>query len=653
MKARVAASALFFTYNNTPMKKCYWSRLRVLTWAVLFAAGSFASCSDDDKKGDNPPPPPPPVELKDQIEYDGGKLIDIKSAIFDVEDTDLYTFYLSPTAGVVDVAGMEAANDYLLVQVRNPKGSVNVDTDTFEIAYKDIRVKKQTMSDIEKVQLMADLMAETQRLNLYVEVVLKTGKKLLARYNNTCVETLPVALENQFELDRQITEIGSVVAWNNPLEATTTYYFYKQSGITAPSADLSADMEIIVPDDMKTDDIDLFKADPAKLKIACGEFRNSAGTTGKFSLTRNEGTLTLAIDALDNNSHLRAAYTGAFAAGSTVRNYLKIKIGDKTAETELTRIFRYSKGLTSYYGFGTNNAETPEGLMVAGQYAFHFGAGNLAIGTTADVGKVDNPYDFKLFDYETYETYDVKNTNGFDITGTITTKGTPEKLYLKFSVEFPHLNMTAEGEWFGDATAAEEFDLTPVKPFEPHLTIVTKDNEGLVQKKITRMEVRMEQNKSIRGNKINAYFFYFIPEGFDESEGVESGYISQLMIPEGYLNRTELGLGTAQDGLYWSFKYAFCENSLQYGQSGYSEKYTFGGATTYGNCPDDAKVTVVRKEDKTWEVSFFMTDSGSSTNFAGEAVPWGSQNKLSIEWRGPATKYSGTTKKNDLTDADY
>lgn len=101
------------------MKKLNSSRLRLLTWAVLFAAGGFASCSDN---GGDEPAPAPPVELKNQIEYDGGKLIDIKSVIFDVEDTDLYTFYLSPTAGITDIAGMSAAKDYLAVVVRNPKG---------------------------------------------------------------------------------------------------------------------------------------------------------------------------------------------------------------------------------------------------------------------------------------------------------------------------------------------------------------------------------------------------------------------------------------------------------------------------------------------------------------------------------------------------
>ena len=46
--------ALFSSINFKPMKTSYWSRLRVLTWAVLFAAGSLASCSDDDDKSLTP-----------------------------------------------------------------------------------------------------------------------------------------------------------------------------------------------------------------------------------------------------------------------------------------------------------------------------------------------------------------------------------------------------------------------------------------------------------------------------------------------------------------------------------------------------------------------------------------------------------------------
>ena len=73
--------------------------------------------------------------------------MDIKSAIYEVEDTDLYTFYLSPSNGVTGMDDMTAVNDFLRIAVRNPKGTVNTETDEFEIAYKDIAVNRNTLED--------------------------------------------------------------------------------------------------------------------------------------------------------------------------------------------------------------------------------------------------------------------------------------------------------------------------------------------------------------------------------------------------------------------------------------------------------------------------------------------------------------------------
>lgn len=78
--------------------------------------------------------------------------------------------------------GMSEANDYLRVMVRNPKGTVNTESDTFEISYKDISIKEATMKDVKSVKLSADYLSETSRLNLYVEVEMESGKTLLARY---------------------------------------------------------------------------------------------------------------------------------------------------------------------------------------------------------------------------------------------------------------------------------------------------------------------------------------------------------------------------------------------------------------------------------------------------------------------------------------
>lgn len=637
------------------MKKCYWSRLRVLTWAVLFTAGGFASCSDDDEKD---PTPPPPVELKDQIRYGDGEPADVKSAIFDVEDTDLYTFYLSPTAGVTDLAGMSAAKDYLRVTVRNPKGTVNTASDTFEISYKDISVKKQTMTDVEKVQLSADLVKETQRLNLYVEVTLKSGKTLLARYANTCTEAVPQKLDNQFELDKAITAIGSVVEWYNPAEGYTTYYFYTQSGVTAPSAATPADMRITVADGTETAAVDLSKADPEKVKVICGEFQTGEGATGTLGLSKNaDGTeLTVTIDALKGGSRLRAAYAGAFATGTASSNTIKVTEAGTPEEAGLKRVFGYKESIMNNFAFGLADAEAPAGLM-EGHYAALLGLSNGVIGTTIDLATEGSKCTFALYDYTTYTTYDIAKIAG--VTGTVTTSGTAQRLYLRFSVAFPD-GPTVEGEWFGDVTAAEAVDLTPVKPFSPHITITKADGEVKMEKPILSMEMRKENNYRLRGGDpqyggatFDAYFFYLRVDGSDEPIDDKFGtYVYPiLMIPASYIPSTDLKLIEGGDGLHWNFQFMNNENLLQNASTGYSEKYTMFSSTS-GYCPDDAMVTVVRNADKTWKITFTMTESGSLPDYKGDPQAWGSKNKLVVEWEGPATKYSGT-KKNDLTDADY
>lgn len=631
------------------MKKLNSSRLRVLTWAVLFAAGGFASCSDDGND-DNPPPP---VELKNQIEYDGGKLIDIKSAIFDVEDTDLYTFYLSPSAGITDLAGMSAAKDYLKVVVRNPKGTVNTASDTFEISYKDISVKKQTMNDAEKVQLSADLVAETSQLNLYTEVTLKSGKTLLARYNSTCTEAIPQKLENQFELDKSITQIGSVVEWLDPADGSATWYFYAQSDVTAPSDAMPAGLQITFAEGVETANIDLSTADPAKVRVLCGAFKNGEGTTGALGFSKNaDGTgLTVSLDARSGGSRLRAAYAGAFVSGYKSSDRIQVTAAGTPEQAGMKRVFRYKESLMNNFAFGLADAAAPAGLMT-GNYAVQMGLSDLNIGKTIDLATQGSMCTFALYDYLTYKTYDIAKSSGAGVTGTITTAGTAQRLYLRLSVVFPD-GPAVEGEWFGDVTTVQEaFDLTPVKPFVPHIKVLSPDGETVLERNLSNMEVRLEKNYRLRGGDpqyggatFDAYFLYFRHEG--SAEPIETlTYYPQLMIPASYLGSADLDLAAPQDGLHWSFTY---HNNSVVLQNEYTERYTMYGMT-YGTCPDEVKATVVRNTDKTWKVSFTMTDSYPSAYNPDRKE--GTKNSISIEWEGAATKYSGS-KKNDLTDADY
>ena len=156
------------------MKNSTHYRLRALACALLASAAMLGACDDDDPNDDPDPGKKPPVTLTDQIQYDGGDLVGIKSAIYVAEEDGSHTFYLSPTEGLINAEQMKQADDYLRVMVESPKGTVNTASDPFEIEYKDISVKKTTMNDVASVELSADLVTKT-RLNLYTYVELKSG----------------------------------------------------------------------------------------------------------------------------------------------------------------------------------------------------------------------------------------------------------------------------------------------------------------------------------------------------------------------------------------------------------------------------------------------------------------------------------------------
>ena len=621
------------------MKKSYLSGLRVLTWAMLLAAGSFVSCSDDNEGKDGPTPPPDPVELNAQFEYDGGDPVDIKSAIYEVEDTDLYTFYLSPSNGVTGMDDMTAVNDFLRIAVRNPKGTVNTETDEFEIAYKDIAVNRNTLkTDVEKVSLQADLVAETSKLNLHVEVTMKSGKTLLARYNNTCTEAVPAELTNQYELDKTVTGIGSAVEWHDAAAAATTYCFYADPDVTAPSEE-TAGLQITVADGVETAEVDLATADAEKIRIACGEFESGEGMTGTLSLAKSGSKLTLTLDAEKGASRLRAAYSGDPVVGYASTNSLTVTEGETHETNDLKKVFLYQSAATNVLTFGqVADAEAPAGLT-KGHYAVSFNLSTSQLqGATVDFGKQEAQV--RIFDYRAYRTWDNAKVEG--ATGTVTTIQAGERTYLRFSVEFPE-GPKLEGEWFGTfTTVKEETDMTPVEPFRPRVSIKSETGETLLDWEVTALELRHDTNfrDSNTGDMIDAaYIFYFRTDKTEDNFGID-GLIGTPMfrLPDAYVGRDNFDL-TEDTECKWAFN--FNNSNLSRYSTGYGCNNSW-----MKQCPNEATLTV-KKNDKEWEFTFTMLDYGMFGY-----TEQGTKNVLTIEWKGPATKYTGS-QKNDMTDADY
>lgn len=669
------------------MKQFYSTGLRILSWAALCAAVITSSCSSDDTddngNGNGGSTPPPTVTLDDQIEYDGGDLIDIKSAIYaiDEENDKLYTFYLSPIEDITTVKGMEATDDYLKVSVEDPAGTVDTGDQLFSIDYKDISVSKTSMVGYATVNLSANLLPQSGQLVLYVSVETNNGKTLLVRFNNKCTRYQLPTLDNQYGIDDAVTNIGSVVEWIDLEAGTTTYYVYEQEGMTAPSPDVTPGLTIQLASDIDPEqivsgrltagsrlDIDFSKDDVSKITVESGEFKaggTTAGVTGTLSLRKdrnNASNLIIELDIQNADLRLRADYgfdlaTASYKSENRMTSTLS---GSEVENGTLTQLFRYSDPTGVYrFAFGlpvVDPEEPKEGVaaLTTGHYAVQINVSTANLGKTFDLSDENQQIGLFVYDYVTYRTFDLAKIS--DVTGKVlVADGGSNRYYVNVDVTFPD-GPTIKSEWFGaitPETSPFEETLTPVEPYNPTILIRKSDESELLRKTLDRVEVRMQKNYELRGGDaaaawtggatFDAYFFYFVPEGV--TDGIEEfRTIPQFMIPASFVptpgESLNIGANADVSNLHWTFKY-MAEGFLDKGSAEYTEKYA-----SYAYCPDTATVSITKNDDNTWRITFQMIDSGKASS------PWGTNNTLTIDWEGPLTKYSGTNA-NDLEDSFY
>lgn len=634
------------------MKTYSVSRTLAMFCTALATVFGLGSCEKEINGED--PGTEPPVKLEDQIQYDGGTLVDINSAIYEVEDTDLYTFYLSPAAGIAGVGDLEeSGEEYLAVTVRNPGGTVDTENDEFSVSYRDVTVRKETMNDVESISLSADLVEQTSVLNLYVEVTLKSGKTLLARYNSTCTVAALAELSNQYELDGTINTIGSAVAWRNMPEQRTVYYFYSESGVTEPSGDKTPAFTIDLSESLLVSEdgtfkatVDLATADPADISVACGDFTTGSGTvTGTLTLSEEIRSqrefLVVSLDATAGGRRLRAECSLEFSYGYDASGMLSLTPAGEGAEpvvTALSRVFLYSANGSNSLMFGPADADTPEALK-DGDFAVRFGFLDSQIGQEVVPGPGCT---FYLYDYKNYTTTEADD----GAEGTVYVDKVGDKTYMYASVTFSD-GTSINCEWYGLATAVtEDADLTPVEPVRPRMTVTDEDGIVTSDVPLRAVQVRMEKDYKLRGGDpayggatFDAYFFYFLTENADDSSVETTSLVPQLMIPVSAVGQADIALGQMTTELNWSFKYTYW-GVLQYSE--YTNKYS-----NYAYCPEDAVATVIQNPDKTWYIKFSMTDAMESSFGIS-----GYKNNIFIEWNGPASMYTGS-KTNDLKETDY
>ena len=264
------------------------------------------------------------------------------------------------------------------------------------------------------------------------------------------------------------------------------------------------------------------------------------------------------------------------------------------------------------------------------------------------VGAQTSDYWFGLYDHKTYQTYCGEDAG---LTGTIETHPNPaggKEIYLRVNLTLKN-GIGVEAEYYGVPTAAtadamDEETLKPVKPFEPYIKFLDKDNKDMLYWPVTAMEVRHDPayRDSYIGDLLSGYCFYF-RNAFTESIDADNT-TPMFFLPDSYLDHEgEIDLHAEGTNCKWNLRFQYMYLS-SYNGYGYSDKDKY-----CMRCPEKAAVTV-KQENKEWIFKFSMVDWGVFSTWNPD--PTGTGNTLIIEFRGKAAKYSGS-KPNDLADDFY
>lgn len=591
--------------------------------ASLLAFASLSALYSCEQKNVEPVALP----LSNQISYCDTDTLDVLSAIFDVTD-DGYVFYLSPEKGVSVVEDILKSPDCLVVSVAEPSGQVDVFKDVYSVSFRDIEAYSQSQESVSSISMSVSF-AGSLKLDINIETV--SGKTLEVKYDGSCQEALLPELDNEYELDGVAKAItGAEVATNVPGDYVR-YLFYSGSGE-------EAGMEIRVADGYDVSDLDLSSADCSKLSVSCEGFDGKDGLAGRLQLDLIGGDIILELDAEAGGKRLRASFSGKALARFESADYMSVTGEGVEERSDVGNVFRYAQSGTNTFAMGLVDAETPEGLM-EGAYAVCLRVGNLSLGETIDIAADASRCSFALYEYGTYKVRDINAASGEGATGHITVAEDEGRYYVGYKVIFKD-GVEVEGEWTGvPVEVAEDIDIVPIEPFVSKITVTSPSGEKLVDWDITSVELRhdTEFRDTYTGDIIpSAYIFYFLS---DYSTSVEDATTTPVFIlPDEYVGCENLDLKAEGDKIKWSFKFTN-SNLSQYSGYGYNSSWA-------KRCPDEATLSVTR-DDKEWTFVLMIKDYGQFGYSQS-----GTNNVLRVEWKGRASRYSGS-KNNDMGDDEY
>ena len=512
------------------------------------------------------------------------------------------------------------------------------------------------MDGIRKAALSVNLLSKTS-VEISADVITAERKPLFVRYNGACAKAL-ADLSNQVELNQETTTtIASSTAWRYNLDGKSVYSLYEQSNVSKP-ADATPVLTISISDDADIDNItnlDLSAVSADDIAISYGDIVLGAGRKGTLTMSTNEEETELSVlmDATIGDNRIRVTYTGIPAKGYYSSDKLTIKSAAGNVEKSLPVLFRQKDGANYVFAFGTNDKAAAAADLASGDYAVKMTIPASAFDEDGEADADFTTAKAELYYYPAYATLTSEKAEG-EISIETVPGAKDGKIYFYVTAALAS-GETLTAEYYGVPVDGEIPDLTPVKPVEPKIVITDESGKELQNITVTAMEV-MRNSKfydASAAEPMDAYVFYFRNEKTGEKVTKFDSNTPYFVLAADKLGSEELDLNAS--GTKWAFYFTnntnlYLQQSYMY--NGYGSAYTQYGMD-FQRCPDDVKVTV-KKDGKEWYFKFVMKDWGNYTSIMTYMPEYaGTKNTITIEWKGAATKYSGTQDTNEMKDEDY
>lgn len=161
--------------------------------AVSALAGMLSSCTSNED-------PAPGLRGGNAFVY-GDTENSIESVVYTVDADKVYTFYFSPTKGLVDLDAMLLADDYIKIVTNTPTGEIDLTSAGNSLVYKNLEVSSATADKVSRKSLSLQL-TSTTTLEMNLDVAMTDGTSLLAAYDGLCFNGETGA--DAITLDKQI-----------------------------------------------------------------------------------------------------------------------------------------------------------------------------------------------------------------------------------------------------------------------------------------------------------------------------------------------------------------------------------------------------------------------------------------------------------------